>query len=130
MQQPSVSVDHHTASFDWRTRLRAAAIHLALSALVAMLAGVLVFALWYPFPYRDVSGGSELFRLVVAVDVVLGPLITFAVFNRAKPRKELRREVRSQLHKNADLRQPPRAAARPAEPPRLRSKAATPSSEQ
>ena len=93
MQQPSVSVDHHTASFDWRTRLRAAAIHLALSALVAMLAGLLVFALWYPFPYREVSGGSELFRLVVAVDVVLGPLITFAVFNRAKPRKELRRDL-------------------------------------
>ncbi|WP_309246762.1 hypothetical protein [Ramlibacter montanisoli] len=91
MQQPSVSLDHHTASFDWRARARAAGIHLALSAVVAVLAGLLVFALWYPYPYREISGGRELFLLVVAVDVVLGPLLTFAVFNRAKP--ELRRDL-------------------------------------
>ena len=93
MQQPSVSVGHHTAPFDWRTRLRAATLHLGLSALVAAAAGLLVFALWYPWPYREISGGRELFRLVVLVDVALGPLITFAIFNRAKPRTELRRDL-------------------------------------
>lgn len=93
MQQPSVSIDHHTTGFGWRTRLRAAAIHLALSAAVALLAALLVFALWYPYPYREISGGRELFLLVVAVDIVLGPLITFAVFNLAKPRGELRRDL-------------------------------------
>jgi len=93
MQQPSVPVDHHTASFGWRSRLRAAAIHLVLSAAVALLAGLLVFALWYPYPYREVSGGRELFLLVVGVDIVLGPLITYSVFNLAKPRGELRRDL-------------------------------------
>lgn len=93
MQQPSFSFEHHTSGFAWRTRLRAASIHLALSALVATLAGLLVFALWYPYPYREISGGRELFLLVVAVDIVLGPMITFAVFNRAKPRGELRRDL-------------------------------------
>lgn len=93
MQQSSVFKDHHTARFDWRTRLKAAAIHLALSGLVAALAGLLVFAIWYPYPYREISGGRELFLLVVTVDVIMGPLITFAVFNRAKPRKELRRDL-------------------------------------
>lgn len=93
MQQPSVSVGHHTSRFDWRTRLRAATIHLGLSALVAATAALLVFALWYPWPYREISGGRELFQLVVAVDVALGPLITFAIFNRAKPRTELRRDL-------------------------------------
>jgi hypothetical protein len=92
-QQPSASLEHHTASFDWRARLRAAIIHLGLSALVAALAALLVFALWYPYPYREISGGRELFQLVVAVDIVLGPLLTFAVFNRAKPRTELRRDL-------------------------------------
>ena len=92
-QQPSVSLEHHTASFDWRTRLRAAIFHLGLSALVASLVALLVFSLWYPYPYREVSGGRELFQLVVAVDIVLGPLLTFAVFNRAKPRTELRRDL-------------------------------------
>jgi hypothetical protein len=93
MQQRSVFLNHHTATFDWRSRLRAAGIHLALSALVAALAGVLVFAVWYPYPYREISGGRELFRLVVSVDVILGPLITFAVFDRAKRRTELRRDL-------------------------------------
>ena len=93
MQPPSTSLPHHTATFDWRDRLRAATIHLGLSALVAAGAALLVFALWYPYPYRIVSGGSDLFLLVVSVDVVLGPLITFAVFNRAKPWSELRRDL-------------------------------------
>jgi hypothetical protein len=93
LQESSVSINHHTARFDWRSRFTAAAIHLALSALVAALAGLLVFAVWYPFPYREISGGRELFLLVVTVDVILGPLITFTVFNRTKPRKELRRDL-------------------------------------
>jgi len=92
MQQPSFSLGHHTA-FDWRARLRAAAIHLGLSVLVAAVTAMLVFAIWYPYPYREISGGRELFQLVVAVDIVLGPLLTFAVFNRAKPRGELRRDL-------------------------------------
>ncbi len=41
-------------------------------------------ALWYPYPYREISGGRELFLLVVTVDVMLGPLITLAVFNRGQ----------------------------------------------
>jgi hypothetical protein len=93
MQPPSTSLSHHTATFDWRDRLRAASIHLGLSALVAALAALLVFGLWYPYPYRVISGGRDLFALVVSVDVVLGPLITFAVFDRAKPRRELKRDL-------------------------------------
>lgn len=93
MQEPSVSFEDHTAAFDWRTRLRAATLHLGLSALVAAVAGLLVFALWYPWPFREISGGRELFQLVVGVDVALGPLVTFAIFNRAKPRTELRRDL-------------------------------------
>jgi hypothetical protein len=77
----------------WRDRLQASAIHLALSLSIAMLAAMLVFGIWYPYPYREISGGRELFLLVVAVDVILGPLMTLAVFNRAKPWSELRRDL-------------------------------------
>ena len=78
---------------DWKIRVRAAAVHLCISLLVAGVAAGLVFGLWYPYPYREISGGRELFLLVVAVDVVLGPLVTFVVFNRTKPRKELVRDL-------------------------------------
>lgn len=76
-----------------RDRLRASAIHLLLSGSVAALCALLVFGIWYPYPYREISGGRELFLIVVLVDIILGPLITFTVFNRAKPIKELRRDL-------------------------------------
>lgn len=79
--------------FDLPTRLKAAGIHLGLSALVAVLVALLVLGVWYPQPFRDISGGRELFTLIVAVDVAVGPLITFAVFDRRKPRAELRRDL-------------------------------------
>ena len=82
-----------TNSLNWKDRLRASGIHLGISLLIATLAAWLVFALWYPYPYREISGGRELFFIVVAVDVVLGPLITLAVFNRSKPRSELVRDL-------------------------------------
>jgi hypothetical protein len=77
----------------WKDRAQAAGAHLGMSLTVAALAAALVFFVWYPYPYREISGGRELFFLVVAVDVVLGPLLTFAVFNRAKPWKSLQRDL-------------------------------------
>lgn len=73
-----------------RNRLRAAGIHFALSVAVAILSALLVFVVWYPYPYREISGGRELFLIVVAVDIVLGPLLTLAVFDTAKSRGKLR----------------------------------------
>ena len=77
----------------WKDRALAAFAHLGLSLAVSALAAALVFFVWYPYPYREISGGRELFFLVVAVDVVLGPLLTFAIFNRAKPWKSLQRDL-------------------------------------
>lgn len=80
-----------------RLRLRAAiaasCIHLSTSIVVALLAAALVFGLWYPFPYRELAGGRELFLLVVVVDVICGPLLTMVLFNPTKPRAELWRDL-------------------------------------
>lgn len=73
--------------------LVAAGFHLLCSITVAMMAAALVFGLWYPYPYRELSGGRELFLLVVAVDVVCGPLLTLVLFNPTKPRAELWRDL-------------------------------------
>lgn len=77
----------------WRDRLQASAIHLTISLTIAALAGALVFGVWYPYPFREISGGRQLFLILVAVDVVLGPLMTLAVFNRVKPWPVLRRDL-------------------------------------
>jgi hypothetical protein len=73
----------------WKERARASGLHLAISLFVASAAALLVFAFWYPYPYREISGGRQLFLLVATVDVILGPLITLAIFNRGKSRRAL-----------------------------------------
>lgn len=75
------------------SRAAAAAVHLLVSLCVALLAGALVFGLWYPGDYRLLSGGRSLFFLVVTVDVILGPLLTFAVYNLEKGWPHLRRDL-------------------------------------
>lgn len=67
--------------------------HLAASGLVAAMAALLVFQFWYAWPYRVISGGLELFALIVGVDLILGPLITLTIFDVRKPRRELWRDM-------------------------------------
>ncbi|MEO8007007.1 MAG: TfpX/TfpZ family type IV pilin accessory protein [Betaproteobacteria bacterium] len=79
--------------FFWKDRLQACAVHFCISAAIAVAAALFVFLFWYPAPYRELSGGRELFEILVTVDIILGPLITFSIFNRAKPWPVLRRDL-------------------------------------
>lgn len=65
-------------------RLKAFAIHFALSVFVALLATALVFYGWYPTPLADATGVTRIFILLLLVDVSLGPVLTFAVYQRSK----------------------------------------------
>lgn len=67
--------------------------HLLLSLLVAALVAALVFGVWYPKPYGELSAGQGLFLLIVAVDVVCGPLLTLVIYDLKKPRTELARDI-------------------------------------
>jgi hypothetical protein len=75
---------------DLRSRGIAAGVHLLISAAIATAAALLVFGVWYPGAFRYLAGGRDLFLLVTSVDVILGPVLTFAVFNRAKGWQQLR----------------------------------------
>lgn len=74
----------------WKARLNAAGIHLGISLTLAALAALLVFFVWYPYPYREISGGRSLFLLVITVDVIMGPLLTLAIFSAGKSLRALR----------------------------------------
>ncbi len=73
----------------YRLASKAALLHFLLSVVVALLAAVLVFGLWFPGVYRDMAGGTELFLLIVGVDIVCGPLLTLVLFNPLKSKREL-----------------------------------------
>lgn len=77
----------------WKDKLRASSIHLGISALVVILSAGFVFILWYPYPYREISSGGDIFTLIAIVDLILGPLITLIVFNKRKPKVELLRDL-------------------------------------
>lgn len=83
---------HNDTSF-WRNRIRAGAIHLSISCFIAGCVAFVVFGIWYPYPYREVSGGIELFALVAVIDLILGSLITLIAFNNKKPMVVLQRDL-------------------------------------
>ena len=65
-------------------RWTAAAIHLGISAVIAITVVAVMLALWYPQPYFDAMGGMGLLKLLVGVDVTIGPLLTLIIFDRRK----------------------------------------------
>ncbi len=72
-----------------RTRYTATALHFLASLCVfsLLLGAALLF--WYPDSYFSASGGWQGIRLVAAVDLVLGPLLTLVLYNPKKSRREL-----------------------------------------
>ena len=70
-------------------KLKASGLHLACSALLACVAAWMVFGVWYRAPYGQLSGATDLFLLMVGVDIALGPLATLVVFSTTKARKKL-----------------------------------------
>ncbi|MCP4877154.1 MAG: hypothetical protein GY896_16980 [Gammaproteobacteria bacterium] len=71
------------------TKLKATAVHMSLSFAVFAYLVYQIYFNWYPQPYFSVDGGWQGIRLVAAVDLVLGPLITFLIFDLSKKRREI-----------------------------------------
>jgi hypothetical protein len=71
------------------TRFKAASIHIAISATIALLVSTLMLLLWYMPPLFSALGGQQVLLILLGVDVTLGPLITLIIFNPKKSRKAL-----------------------------------------
>ena len=65
-------------------RLRGFLIHLLASALLATAAICIVYLVWYPAPLAQAVGVTNIFLLLLSVDVVIGPLLTFALCKEGK----------------------------------------------
>ena len=71
------------------TKLKATAVHLSMSVAVFIYLAYQIYYNWYPEPYFSVDGGWAGIRLIGAVDLVLGPLITFLIFDLGKSRRAI-----------------------------------------
>ena len=72
-----------------RFAAKVAGIHLGISVFIALIVAALVFFIWYPYPFRELTGSFGLFWLVIVVDVVCGPALTLVLANPRKKRPEV-----------------------------------------
>jgi hypothetical protein len=74
-------------------RLKAFSLHLLSSAVVlTLILGSLYFG-WYRWPGWYLTDVTQVVLVMVGVDVVLGPTLTFIVANQKKSRRELARDI-------------------------------------
>ncbi|MHB1565699.1 MAG: hypothetical protein ACYCXG_03095 [Acidiferrobacter sp.] len=67
------------------SRYKAFGIHFFISLVVFLLTlGVMAF-FWYPWPFFSTDGGWQGLRILIAVDLTIGPLLTLLVFRAGKP---------------------------------------------
>lgn len=71
------------------SKTRALAIHLVLSALILIPFAILIAFYWFPAPLFFTDGGWQGLRIMLFVDMVIGPTLTFLVFNPSKSIREL-----------------------------------------
>lgn len=64
-------------------RWQATLIHLGISAVIFVVLLAIIILIWYPGIFIH-AGGWQGIQIVAAVDLVLGPLLTFIVFNPNK----------------------------------------------
>src|SRR5690606_18525235 len=66
------------------SRFKSFSIHLLISAVAALLAAGLVFFIWYPAPLHMAAGVTNIFLLLLIVDVILGPTLTLLIYKPGK----------------------------------------------
>ena len=66
-------------------KLKAFSWHLLASITIAIISLAIVLLVWYPQPLYQATGVGKIFLVMLGIDVVLGPLLTFIVY---KPKKK------------------------------------------
>jgi hypothetical protein len=67
------------------SRYEACFYHFLISLLVFAGLAYLILYQWYPGFFYAIDGGWEGMRIIVGVDLILGPILTLVVFKAGKP---------------------------------------------
>ncbi|HIG40944.1 MAG: hypothetical protein ABGY96_16935 [bacterium] len=70
---------------DGISRYRASFYHFAISLGVFVVFAYFILFRWYPDFFYSIDGGWEGMRIIIGVDLILGPLLTLVVFKSGKP---------------------------------------------
>ena len=66
------------------SRIRFFIKHLTVSVCIALLIIAVVFFIWYPAPLAKTEGVSNIFLMLLTIDVILGPLLGLLVYKKGK----------------------------------------------
>ena len=58
--------------------------HLFISLLIALLVVGLVFFIWYPSPLATAVGVTQIFLMILVIDVIVGPILGLLVYKEGK----------------------------------------------
>lgn len=58
--------------------------HLSIALLIALLVIGLVFFVWYPTPLAKAVGVVQIFLMLIAIDVIIGPILGLLVYKEGK----------------------------------------------
>lgn len=58
--------------------------HLLVSLSIAILTIMVVFLCWYPSPLSKATGVTHIFLMMIGIDLILGPLLTWLVYKEGK----------------------------------------------
>ncbi len=67
-----------------KDKLRAFFMHLLISGILALISLALVYLVWNPAPLYKATGITKIFLLMLGIDLILGPLLTFIVYKKGK----------------------------------------------
>lgn len=67
------------------SRYKAFAIHFSISFIIFLFLLYFILVQWYPEPLFSTDGGWKVIRIIVGVDLILGPFLTLLVFKTGKP---------------------------------------------
>lgn len=70
-------------------KLRAACFHFLFTCIVSILSALLIFYIWFPAPYTNISGGIDLWVILVGVELTLGPLMSLVIYSSTKSLRSL-----------------------------------------
>ena len=67
--------------------------HLICSCTVAAITAAIVFLVWHPAPLAKAVGVTHIFLLMLAIDAILGPVLTWTVAKEGKARHLIRLDM-------------------------------------
>lgn len=68
-------------------------IHFCVSLVIGVLVVFALLLKFYPPPFYYISGGVNIFLLLMTVNIIIGPILTFVVANKNKSSNEFRQDM-------------------------------------